>query len=96
MCIDRMERALRDYIILGTKTNVSWLRRVIAHPAFREGKVSTRFLADHEGDLKQPVPDEVQQIADALFKTAARPSLGSSAAPRVSQDVWTSLGTWGR
>jgi geranyl-CoA carboxylase alpha subunit len=31
-------RALRDYVILGTKTNLSWLRRVISHPAFREGR----------------------------------------------------------
>src|SRR5437763_11817115 len=62
-CIDRMERALRDYVVLGTKTNVSWLRRVIAHPAFRDGKVSTHFLADHEADLQQPMPEEVPAIA---------------------------------
>src|SRR5437763_13166208 len=62
-CIDRLERALGDYVILGTKTNVSWLRRVIAHPAFRDGKVSTHFLADHEADLQQPMPEEVPAIA---------------------------------
>src|SRR5712692_2734209 len=39
-CIDRLDRALRDTVILGTKTNVSWLRRVITQPAFREGLVS--------------------------------------------------------
>src|SRR5687767_3902254 len=41
-CIERLNRALRDYVILGTKTNLSWLRRVVTHPAFREGLVSTR------------------------------------------------------
>src|SRR5262249_35271378 len=48
--IERLTRALRDYTILGIKTNLGFLQRVITHPAFREGKVSTRFLADH--DLK--------------------------------------------
>src|SRR5207245_10634503 len=47
IAIDRLERALRDYTILGTQTNLGFLRRVISHPAFREGLVSTRFLIDH-------------------------------------------------
>src|SRR5260221_8769802 len=46
-CIDRLDRALRDYIILGTKTNGSWLRRGLAPPAFRRGRLSPRVLADH-------------------------------------------------
>ncbi|HEX9492794.1 MAG TPA: biotin carboxylase N-terminal domain-containing protein, partial [Thermoanaerobaculia bacterium] len=33
-CIDRLERALRDYVILGTKTNIGFLRRVVSHPAY--------------------------------------------------------------
>jgi len=94
MCIDRTERALRDYVILGTKTNVSWLRRVIAHPAFREGKVSTRFLQDHEADLQQHVPEEVQAIAAALAQTrnGQQPTANSQRLP----DLWTTLGDWGR
>ena len=34
-CIDRLCLALRDYVILGTKTNLQFLRRTIEHPAFR-------------------------------------------------------------
>jgi 3-methylcrotonyl-CoA carboxylase alpha subunit len=95
MAIDRLERGLRDYVILGTKTNVSWLRRVIAHPAFREGKVSTRFLQDHEADLKQPMPEEVQQIAAALANKSngQRPTANSQP---VLPDVWSSIGSWAR
>src|SRR5437660_365097 len=96
LCIDRLERALRDYVILGTKTNVSWLRRVIAHPAFREGRVSTRFLQDYESDLQQPMPEEVQAIAAALARVAApAPGHGGRSGRRYT-DVWNSLGTWGR
>jgi len=96
LCIDRLERALRDYVILGTKTNVSWLRRVIAHPAFREGRVSTRFLQDYEPDLQQPMPEEVHTIAAALARVAApAPDAGGRSGRRYT-DVWNSLGTWGR
>jgi acetyl/propionyl-CoA carboxylase alpha subunit len=95
-CIDRMDRALRDYFILGTKTNVSWLRRVVTHPAFRDGRVSTRFLADHENDLKRAMPEVVPLLAAALTalphkKLEATPSKDDRPA-----SVWDSLGNWGR
>ena len=94
-CIDRVERALRDYVILGTKTNVSWLRRVVTHPAFREGLVSTRFLSEHEAELQPRVPEVVPQIAAAL--AAAPRKRASSAASEASiTSVWDALGGWGR
>src|SRR3954470_12879826 len=86
-CIDRLDRALRDYVILGTKTNVSWLRRVITHPAFREGLVSTRFLEDHP--MTQSMPDVVPAIAAALASSTKHETVSTSS-------VWDMLGAWGR
>jgi len=94
--IDRLERALRDYVILGTKTNVSWLRRVIAHPAFREGLVSTRFLSDHEADLQQPRPEVVDEIAAALAKTAKPTQRSTANSQQSTKTVWDTIGAWGR
>jgi 3-methylcrotonyl-CoA carboxylase alpha subunit len=92
--IDRLDRALRDYVILGTKTNVSWLRRVVTHPAFRDGRVSTRFLEDH--DLTRTVPDSVPEIATAIAARVRRPEgRMTSGAPTVPS-VWDTLGGWGR
>ncbi len=90
-CIDRLARALRDYVILGTKTNVSWLRRVITHPAFREGLVSTRFIAEHEETLKPHVAGLAPQIAAAI---ASAPRKRSTTSKTTS--VWDALGPWGR
>jgi 3-methylcrotonyl-CoA carboxylase alpha subunit len=92
--IDRISRALRDYVILGTKTNVSWLRRVVTHPAFREGLVSTRFLADHAAELERRVPDVIPEIAAALAAAPQKRGLAKGE-PAVSS-VWEQLGTWGR
>jgi len=85
--IDRMDRALRDTVILGTKTNVSWLRRVVAHEAFRAGEVSTAFLEEHA--IAREVPEVVNAIANALVAQAPRTRRGATS-------VWDSLGTWGR
>lgn len=93
-CIDRMRRALRDYVILGTKTNISWLRRVISHDAFRAGQVSTRFLADHEADLVAHVPEIVPAVAAAIASAPKKQSDAGSASSQPS--VWDELGTWGK
>jgi 3-methylcrotonyl-CoA carboxylase alpha subunit len=92
--IDRLSRALRDYLILGTKTNVSWLRRVISHPAFREGLVSTRFLAEHEETLRRSVPEIVPAIAAAI--ASAPRKKGTAATEARLASVWETIGPWGR
>jgi 3-methylcrotonyl-CoA carboxylase alpha subunit len=89
--IDRLDRALRDYIVLGTKTNISWLRRLVTHPAFREGRVSTRFIADHEESLRRTTPEIVPAIAAVLASAPRREVAKGGIA-----SVWDSVGEWGR
>jgi len=92
-CIDRLDRAIRDYTILGIRTNIGFLRRVVTHPAFREGRVSTRFLADHADALTAAPPEVVPLIAAAL---ATSPERRSTTDNRQLKTVWDSLGNWGR
>ncbi len=40
----RMRRALNEFVIEGIQTNVSLHRRILDHPDFQKGPVSTRFL----------------------------------------------------
>ncbi|MGB5813288.1 MAG: acetyl-CoA carboxylase biotin carboxylase subunit [Polyangiales bacterium] len=44
--IAKMQRALAETIVGGIRTNIPLHRRVLAHPAFEEGRTSTRFLDD--------------------------------------------------
>jgi len=44
--INRMIRALKEYIIGGLTTNISFLKLIIDHPSFREGKFDINFLND--------------------------------------------------
>jgi acetyl/propionyl-CoA carboxylase alpha subunit len=39
--------ALKEFVLLGCETNVAFLRRLIAHAAFRDGDVHTGFIDAH-------------------------------------------------
>ena len=45
--LDRMRRALADFVAEGTPTTIAFHRRLMEHPSFVAGDVSTTFLADH-------------------------------------------------
>ena len=42
--IDRMQRALGEYRLAGVRTTLPVLRRIVAHPDFRAGRLDTAFL----------------------------------------------------
>jgi pyruvate carboxylase subunit A len=42
--IERMQRALYEYIIVGVKTNIPFHKAVLKNPAFRRGELNTRFV----------------------------------------------------
>jgi pyruvate carboxylase subunit A len=59
--IERMRRALYEYIIGGVKTNISFHRAVMENPRFVEGKIDTHFIESETGlfdDLKHIVERE--------------------------------------
>ena len=96
-CIDRLDRALHEYVLLGLKTNQGYLRRVITHPAFREGLVSTRFVIEHEAELRRQPTEEIAAVAAALVSTAPRaPSRVPATSSGNPRSVWDSVGSWGR
>jgi acetyl-CoA/propionyl-CoA carboxylase biotin carboxyl carrier protein len=65
--LDRLDAALSETAVLGVASNVHWLRRVVAHEAFRRGDLRVDFLDRHAADLA--VGDEVS--VDALLAAAA-------------------------
>ena len=47
--IAKMRRALDETLIGGIRTNIPLHQRILEHPAFEEGRTSTRFLDDLQG-----------------------------------------------
>ncbi|WP_374688592.1 biotin/lipoyl-containing protein, partial [Promineifilum sp.] len=61
----RLDDALRRTVLLGLTTNQTYLRAILAHPAFRDaGALSTRFLEEHLPGWQPPTSAE--DIAVAL------------------------------
>jgi len=64
----RAIEALRNYPILGIRTNVAFLIALLEHPRFVAGDIDTRFL-DVEGESLRSsgaVPDEAMEVAASL------------------------------
>ncbi|MCC2636507.1 MAG: acetyl/propionyl/methylcrotonyl-CoA carboxylase subunit alpha [Moraxellaceae bacterium] len=61
---ERLCNALRQARVAGVKHNARFLTQVLSHPAFREGEISTHFIAQHEGDL---LPRQLERQASLLL-----------------------------
>lgn len=49
--IENMLAALNDFHIEGIATNISFLKRVMAHQAYRDGSTHTGFVDEHKAEL---------------------------------------------
>ena len=46
LALDRMNRALGEYLIRGIKTNIPFSKAIINDPHFREGKATTKYVEE--------------------------------------------------
>lgn len=95
-CIDRLELALESYVILGTATNLGYLRRAVGHPSFRAGEVSTRFVEQHEESLRGRFSAEAAAVAAVLAMTRRGEKKMGSTQSAAPASVWDTVGEWGR
>ncbi len=88
MAIDRMLRALDEYVVGGIRTNIGLFQRILRDPEFRAADVDTGYL--ERLLLRPPVaqvasmPEDVAAIAAALF-TAAQSRRSAPAAVQESR-----------
>jgi len=93
--IDRMLRALDEYVIGGIKTNIGLFRRILTNEDFRAARIDTgyleRLLAQPAPQVQEDVPEDVVTLAAALFAASARRE--TAVAPVVSeQSRWAVAG----
>jgi 3-methylcrotonyl-CoA carboxylase alpha subunit len=50
----RLRRALASYRVVGVTTNISFLQRVVAHPAFAGARLDTGLIARYQAELLAP------------------------------------------
>jgi acetyl-CoA carboxylase, biotin carboxylase subunit len=73
--IDRMLRALEEYVIGGIKTNIGLFLRILTDADFRAARIDTgyleRLLAGGAATEQEIVPEDVAAVAAALFASSA-------------------------
>jgi acetyl-CoA carboxylase, biotin carboxylase subunit len=92
--IDRMLRALDEYVIGGIKTNIGLFRRILMDEDFRAARIDTgyleRLLADEAVGVEERAPEDVVAVAAALFAASAR--RGPVVAVGVEESRWAVAG----
>ena len=90
--IARADKALRDTVLLGCKTNTAFLRRLLNHPAFIEGAIHTGFLDAHPEIAAEPALGEA-----TLQKLLAAASIATRPMRDVADsvpDMHAAMGSW--
>jgi len=90
----RMTQALCSFPILGVRTNISFLLRLIAHPRFVAGAVDTSFVDAEMAALRESPADDRAAAARAVAEAVrASPPGGAMTMARVP-DPWETLRDW--
>jgi len=88
----RMQSALANTSLLGVKTNLAFLERVVRHPAYLAGDTDTGFIERHRKDLLPPASDVP---IEALVAAAARVFLDERETMHaLPASPWNDTGGW--
>jgi acetyl/propionyl-CoA carboxylase alpha subunit len=90
--IAKADKALADYVLLGCKTNVAFLRRLLNHPSFAAGEIHTGFLDAHpeiaaEPDISAATLDKLLAAASLVTRQVKD---GADAVPALH----AAMGQW--
>ena len=85
LTIARLVAALRTYPVLGVRTNIPFLLRLLEHPEFRAARVDTGFLDREGAALAERSEDMPSYVRAALTAHASAAATGFAGRP---SDPW--------
>ena len=88
VALDQLARALEATELLGLRTNLRFLRALVAHPDVRAGRITTDLIGRDLAALAAPAGP----APAAAYALAAAARI--AAAPRAARDPWSALGGW--
>ncbi len=90
--IRKLDTALRNTVILGVRTNVRFLRDVLAHPVFQRGEVTTDFVEREFAAWRPDAQDKLDLALIAASLTEIHPTVDRPATSyptrTASVDPW--------
>ena len=92
----RMIQALKDYVVMGIKTTIPYLRDVMLEPDFISGNTTTEFIEKNLSGWKQKENKELLKAAlvAASFHENFQSKTGAASKKSVAFSPWTALGDW--
>lgn len=84
LAIQKMQAALREFVVHGVVTNVDFMQAVLAHPDFANGKVSTRWV-ENNFDWSPPAEPSFESLIAASLSDLVVP--GSKSQVSNSNEV---------
>ncbi|MDP9323484.1 MAG: acetyl-CoA carboxylase biotin carboxylase subunit [Acidobacteriota bacterium] len=93
--IARAISALRAFPVLGIRTNVPFLIRLLTHPEIRAGRLHTRFIEENASELLSSPDPPLEALAAAAVATVP-PGLSISDSATAPPDPWGTIRAWGR
>jgi acetyl-CoA carboxylase biotin carboxylase subunit len=98
--IERARAALRQFPILGVRTNVPFLLRLLSHPDFLSATIDTGFLDREAASLIAPPATETTlralAVAASLAGAVPGPAGPTATGATAPHDPWSALGDWSR
>jgi acetyl/propionyl-CoA carboxylase alpha subunit len=94
--IERLAAALRDFPILGIRTNVPFVLRILESAEFRAGRIHTSFLDDEGAALAAAPAARMPDFVHAAMVGAADSATAIGAQEHAGQrhDPWSALAGW--
>ena len=93
----RLREALAQCVIRGPKSNISFLERLVRHPAIVEGTIDTGYLDRHLDEfLAPPRQDTAMLLAATTLQLLLQEAAAGAAAARASDPTspWASADGW--
>ncbi|MBI4864784.1 MAG: acetyl-CoA carboxylase biotin carboxylase subunit [Candidatus Riflebacteria bacterium] len=92
--IARMDQALKETVILGIKSPITYMRKVLRHRAFVAGDLHTEFLKEHDIDPTEEGDLDLALAAAVLWKARAGGPADSGPSRSELASPWQTLGRW--
>jgi acetyl-CoA carboxylase biotin carboxylase subunit len=91
----RAVAALQDFVVLGIRTNIPFLLRILQDPSFVAASIDTGFLDRALARLVVDAPGgDLALVAAAAVSEGSSEVAGRSGAPGTATDPWTTLTGW--
>lgn len=93
--IDKMVKALKEYIILGVRAPIDFLIDVLISEPFSKGDVFTNFIETHFSDWEEnPGELDIARIAYVVDEMCNRKTKTDHGAVQTAQTPFNTLGNW--